>query len=142
MLVRLLYASRASGKVTDDIVSSIFEQSKRNNREAGITGVLCLCHDEIFLQALEGGRTEINQLYCRVVRDDRHSEVTLLDYAEIAERRFSGWRMGRVNLDKVNAGIVLKYSEKPRLDPFQISGATALRLLEDLVRTANIVGAG
>jgi hypothetical protein len=94
----------------------------------------------VFIQALEGGRAEVNQLYSKVSRDDRHTDVTLLEYAEISERRFPGWRMGRVDLDKVNTAVVLKYSEKPRLDPFGMSGSVALKLLEELASTASIVG--
>lgn len=140
MLVRLLYASRAKGPISDELIASILAQSRKNNPESGITGALCVCHGGVFIQVLEGGREEINQLYGKVLRDDRHADVTLLDYAEIAERRFSGWRMGRVDLDRVNTAIVLKYSERPRLDPFGISGRTALTLLEELASTASIVG--
>ncbi len=140
MLVRLLYASRAKGHISDDLVASILLQSRKNNPESGITGALCVCHGGVFLQVLEGGREEVNQLYGKVLRDDRHTDVTLLDYSEIAERRFSGWRMGRVDLDRVNTAVVLKYSERPRLDPFGISGRVALTLLEELASTASIVG--
>jgi hypothetical protein len=140
MLVRLIYASRSAKPINDDMIKSILDQSGRYNLDAGITGVLCVCRGDIFMQALEGGRDEVNQLYARLVRDARHTDLTLLDYAEISERRFSNWRMGRVDLDKINLGIVLKYSEKPHLDPFQISGRVALALLEELMGTASIMG--
>ncbi len=140
MLVRLLYASQARAPITDDTLASILTQSRKNNPETGVTGVLCVCHGGVFIQALEGGRAEVNQLYSKVLRDDRHTDVTLLEYAEISERRFSGWRMGRVDLDKVNTAVVLKYSEKPRLDPFGMSGSVALKLLEELAVSASIVG--
>lgn len=142
MLVRLIYASRSTQPADDTLIRSILDQSDRRNVEAGITGVLCVCHGNIFMQALEGGRDEVNRLYAKLVRDPRHTDVTLLDYAEISERRFASWRMGRVDLDKLNLGVVLKYSEKPRLDPFQISGRVALALLEELMNTAAIVGGG
>lgn len=140
MLVRLLYASRATGPIEEEVLNSILAQSRKSNPEDGITGVLCVCQSGVFLQVLEGGREVVNRLYSKLVSDPRHTEVTLLDYAEITERRFAGWRMGRVDLAKVNTGIVLKYSEKPRLDPFSISGPVALRLLEDLMSSASIVG--
>lgn len=140
MLVRLLYASRARDPITNETIASIVSQSRKNNPETGVTGVLCVCHGGVFIQVLEGGRDEVNQLYSKVLHDSRHIDVTLLDYAEIAERRFSGWRMGRVDLDKVNTAVVLKYSEKPRLDPFGMSGTVALKLLEELASSASIVG--
>ncbi len=138
MLVRLVYASRSASPVTDEVIGSILAQSRKNNPEHGLTGVLCLCHSNMFLQVLEGGRDEVNRIYSKVLRDDRHIDVTLLDYSEISERRFSSWRMGRVDMDKVNAGIILKYSEKSRLDPFLLSGSAALTLLEELVISASI----
>jgi hypothetical protein len=48
--------------------------------------------------------------------------------------------MGRADLDKLNQGTVLRYSETPQLDPFRISGRVALALLEELMGTASIVG--
>jgi len=61
-------------------------------------------------------------------------------YTYFTERRFTNWRMGRVDLDRINAGMVLKYSEKPRLDPFQVSGRVAIALLQDVMEAALIVG--
>ena len=60
-------------------------------------------------------------------------------YAEIQERRFSSWRMGRVNLNRVNQGTILRFSETATLDPFSMPGETALALLEELTSTAAIV---
>ncbi|MCC6132648.1 MAG: BLUF domain-containing protein [Acidobacteria bacterium] len=140
MLVRLVYASRSSQPVNDELINGILAQSRERNPDAGITGVLCVCGNDVFMQVLEGGREEVNQLYSRIVRDGRHTGVTILDYEEITERRFSGWRMGRVDLHRLNPGIILKYSEKPVFDPFRITSRVALALLEELVSTASIMG--
>ena len=140
MLVRLIYASRSTSPISESVIVSILEQSRRNNPAIGVTGVLCVCHGNVFMQALEGGRREVNDLYAKVLADERHVDVMLLDYAEILERRFAGWRMGRVDLDRLNPGVVLKYSERPQIDPFSISGKVALTLLEELISTASIVG--
>ena len=94
----------------------------------------------MFLQVLEGGRAAVNTLYGTIVRDPRHRDVTLLDYAEITERRFAGWRMGSVSLNRVNVGTILRFSESPVLDPFSMSGPASLALLEELTSTAAIVG--
>ena len=48
--------------------------------------------------------------------------------------------MGQVNLSKLNHSILLKYSEKPELDPYLVSGKMSLALLEDLMATAAICG--
>lgn len=140
MLVRLLYASRAAGKIDEPLVASILEQARAHNAAHGITGILCTSSEgDVFLQVLEGGRAAVNELYGRILRDPRHREVTLLDYAEIGERRFQTWRIGSVNLNRINLGIILRFSECAVLDPFQLSGKTALALLEELMATAAIV---
>lgn len=140
MLVRLLYASRATETIDETVIRSILETSRKSNPADGITGVLCVCQGGVYMQALEGGREKVNQLYAKIVSDPRHTDVTILAYEEIVARRFPGWSMGRVELVKVNAAVVLKYSETPRFDPLSISGAAAHRLLEDLMDAAAIVG--
>jgi hypothetical protein len=92
------------------------------------------------MQALEGGREAVNSLYIKIVRDTRHREVILLHYAEVPERHFAGWTMGQVNLSKVNPSMLLKYSDKPVLDPFTVSGRASMALLEELIASAQIVG--
>ena len=140
MLVRLLYASRACDTIDDDLVKSILHGSEARNREHGITGILCTYPDGgIFLQVLEGARHEVNALYSNIVADRRHRDATLLHYAEIEERRFAGWRMGSVDLKRINRSTILRFSEKAVLDPFSMTGTGALALLEELVTTAAIV---
>ena len=138
MLVRLLYVSRAVDK-DPEAIEAILDASRQHNVSNGITGVLCY-GGGIFLQAIEGGRAAVNKLYNHIVADKRHQDVVLLHYQEISERRFGGWTMGQVNLAKLNTSIVLKYSERPELDPYAVSGAVSLALLEELMATASIIG--
>jgi len=139
MLVRLLYASRAAEAVTLDIIESILASSRKHNPALGITGVLCHGGD-VYMQVLEGGRDAVNALYNKIVRDARHRDIALLHYQEVAERKFAGWTMGQVNLTKVNPSLLLKYSDRPVLDPFAASGQASMALLEELIATAQIVG--
>jgi hypothetical protein len=138
MLVRLLYASRAVD-TSPDAIESILAQSRQHNSLTGITGILCY-GGGIFLQAIEGGRLQVSDLFGHIQRDARHKDVALLHYEEIFERRFGGWSMGQVNLSKLNHSLLLKYSEKPELDPYAVSGKVSLALLEDLMATASICG--
>jgi hypothetical protein len=138
MLVRLLYASRAVD-TTPEAIESILHQSRDHNPACGVTGVLCY-GGGIFLQAIEGGRMVISELYGHIQRDKRHKDVVLLHYEEIDERRFAGWTMGEVNMSRINASILLKYAERPELDPYAVSGRVSLALLEELMATASIIG--
>ncbi|MEY3146614.1 MAG: hypothetical protein RL342_2285 [Pseudomonadota bacterium] len=138
MLVRLLYASRAVD-TSPEAINAILAQSRLHNPESGITGILCY-GGGIFLQAIEGGRMSISALYGHIQRDVRHADVVLLHYEEISERRFGGWTMGQVDTSRINASILLKYAEKPELDPYSVSGKVSLALLEELMATASIIG--
>lgn len=141
MLVRCLYASRAVARVERPVVDSILAQSRRNNAAQGITGILCYSED-IFIQVLEGGREEVGELFATIMRDDRHRGVRILTYEEIGERRFGHWAMGQVDIARVNHALLLKYSAKPRLDPFDTPGCSTMSLLEELLATASIINRG
>ena len=138
MLVRLLYVSRAVD-TSPAAIEAILAEGREHNPACGITGVVCY-GGGIFLQAIEGGRSAVSQLYNTIQRDKRHKDVELLHFEEIEERRFSGWSMGQVNLAKLNHSIVLKYSERPELDPYSVSGKVSFALLEELMATASIIG--
>lgn len=140
MLIRLLYVSRAvNGTASPQEIAAIVDSAKTYNVEHGITGILCYGAG-IYLQAIEGARDEVNRLYARLLSDSRHEDLVLLHYEEILERRFGHWHMGKVNLAKLNTSVVLKYSERPVLDPYRVSGKVSLALLEELMLTASIVG--
>ena len=139
MLVRLMYASRAAAAVDQEALLAIVRKSKANNPAVGVTGVLCFS-EGIFLQVLEGGRSAVNRLYNRIASDPRHSDVELLCYEEIGERRFAGWSMGQVNMSCLNPGLLLKYSERATLDPYSVSGQVSMALFHELMATASIIG--
>ena len=89
----------------------------------------------LVLQAALGTALAVTYGYIPGGRD-----VAVLHFEEVTERRFAGWTMGQVNLTKVNPSIVLKYSEKPTLDPYGMSGRVSMALLEELIATASIIG--
>ena len=139
MLVRLLYASRVAPAVDGDALAAIVRQSQQHNAAIGVTGMLC-CSGNLFMQVLEGGRAVVNQLYNRILTDPRHSNVELLSYEEIGERRFAGWAMGQVDMGRLNPALLLKYSESATLDPYAVSGAASMAPFEELAATASVCG--
>jgi hypothetical protein len=140
MLVRLLYASRSTAPITPELTDAILEAAQSHNAEHGITGVLCICSQaNVFLQALEGGRAQINALYNRLVQDPRHTDVVLLHYEQIDQRVFSSWRMGRVDLNRVNTGTILRYSSHSVVDPFSMSGTAAIAMVMELASTTTVI---
>ncbi|MFV0681604.1 BLUF domain-containing protein [Ottowia sp.] len=138
MLVRLLYASRATDSHAAAI-QDILGTARQHNQAQGITGIL-VYGGGVFMQAIEGGRQAISDLYGTIQRDPRHKDVVLLHYEEIVERRFGAWTMGLVDVGRVNASVLIKYSERAVLDPYTVSGKVSMALLEELMATASIVG--
>jgi hypothetical protein len=138
MLVRCLYASRPSAALVSSSFEDILAQSRKNNPDLGVTGLLCVS-DDLFIQVLEGGRDEVCDLYNTIVRDERHQQVRLLIYEEINERRFGNWTMGQVTISRINPSLLLKYFKHVELNPFECSGRATLSLLAELVDTASIL---
>jgi hypothetical protein len=141
MLVRLMYASRAAQGLDTEELSAILRRSRATNAKEGLTGALCLCNaGRLFIQVLEGGRDAVSKRYNRIVADTRHTDVTLLQFEEIGERRFAGWSMGQVNMARLNPGLILKYSVLGNLDPWAVPGAATAALFEEMIATAAIMG--
>lgn len=88
---QLIYASRPFGY--DDLtLTSILAHARRNNARNGITGAL-ICRQDLFLQMLEGRRDVVTSTYARILRDDRHVDVTTLLCSDITKRLFPDWSM-------------------------------------------------
>ena len=138
MLVRLMYASRATETVRPETLTAILRKSTQNNPLVGVTGVLCFS-GTVFVQVLEGGRQQVSKLYNRISQDPRHTDVVLLSYEEIDERSFAGWSMGQVNMNRLNPALLLKYSEAAVLDPYAVSGKVSMALFNELVATASVM---
>ena len=128
MLIRCLYASRATVPLQARALEEILVHSRRNNPKQGITGLLFFANG-IFVQVIEGSRQEISRLLAKIVRDERNNDVEILSYEEISERCFGDWTMGQANMTSINPALLLKYSEKAELDPFKCSGSSTMALL-------------
>jgi hypothetical protein len=123
MLIQLTYASRAASTLGPMDVKDILRSSQRNNAAVGVTGALCLSNG-IFLQQLEGDRLAVNQLYHRLLKDPRHKEPAVLDFAEITSRRFVSWSMGLISATEENEKVFLKYSSSKDFNPYAMSPST------------------
>lgn len=137
MLVRLMYASRATAALTDADLAAILKASREHNPAEGLTGLLCFT-EGVFVQVLEGGRNAVNARYKHIVQDNRHRDLILLGYEEISERAFPGWAMGQVNLQRLNAALLLKYSETGKLDPYAMSGRAMAALFREMCASGAI----
>ena len=123
-LVRLIYCSTPNVEVNKQIIDDIVNVSIENNKKMSITGVLCF-DDKYFLQWVEGPRSSINDLYCRLIKDDRHKELVLLDYSPISSRNFPHWSMTSICAKSIKEATLLKYVYENDYNPYTFSADAA-----------------
>jgi hypothetical protein len=133
-LVRLIYASRwnvPEGRALDEEVRKIVIASMNNNRLVNVTGLL-LVHDGWFVQALEGPAASVRETYERVAKDERHTEVTLLEVAPAKARAFRDWNMTERRLTALQGPILARFGQEEAFDPAKLTGKQAFELLSAL----------
>lgn len=131
MLVRLLYVSQPTGPITTTVTTSILEKSNAYNKKENITGVLCQ-GSNLFIQVLEGERSQVNILYARIMADRHHRNIELLSMEEITHRQFGQWSMALVYLSKDDPMVKMAH---PEFDPYSASAKDAISILDELLQT-------
>lgn len=117
MLQRAIYVSDATGEAGSNLLSvaEILGVSDVNNRRDRVTGVLAY-HEGQFLQALEGGRTDLDRLIRRLKSDPRHSNLRFLTDGAVHERAYGQAAMQMLALN-ADARAILGTSTLSGLDP-------------------------
>ena len=92
-LVRLMYYSTASSALSLTDIKKILTTARENNQRLDICGMLCY-DNQYFLQALEGDREIVSELFVTIAEDPRHDEVVIVSYDYIEEQTFKSWQMG------------------------------------------------
>lgn len=90
----------------------------RHNKALGVTGML-LYASGYFMQVLEGEPDSVADIYGRIAKDARHTDLAVLSNEPIAKRSFSQWNMGYRGLTQEDA------STHPSLAPFFSKGFDA-----------------
>ena len=94
VLVSLLYVSRSFIDFPRDEwkVVDIVRVARERNRLLSVTGALMFTETH-FAQVLEGPATAVDELMASIRRDDRHSDVTVIETEAMSRRRFGNWSM-------------------------------------------------
>lgn len=136
MLIRLTYFSRnrlADWYGNKDCgVAELLATSVANNLRDCITGAL-ICDDRWFVQALEGAEREVSAAFERILRDQRHRDVSLVTMQAVAERRFPSFAMACAFRGEDNADLFRHYGENERFDPRQMRADRLSDLIEAVV---------
>ena len=88
----LVYRSKAIPGFGRVQIKEMLEKARPYNAEQGITGCL-LYHDGEFLQYLEGNQIRVLELYDKIKKDQRHTDLELISHGYRQERWFKDWEM-------------------------------------------------
>ncbi|MEM9178080.1 MAG: BLUF domain-containing protein [Pseudomonadota bacterium] len=97
-MYRLVYVSTAKDGISPDQIGDILNVSQSNNHERLITGFLAH-NGRHFMQALEGEREEVLEIYSKILADPRHYGVVQIIGESIAGRAFPDWAMNYFRVD-------------------------------------------
>jgi hypothetical protein len=132
VLTRLTYFSRVRlhGPINDHL-DDILVTSVANNRRDDITGVLV--HDgRWFAQMLEGREAIVSETFERILRDERHLDVSLVSVHPIGARRFPDWWMRGIAYDDNNSELFRHYGENHQFNPPLMRVDRLCDLIEEL----------
>ena len=98
MMKRIKYVSRFDKPHSEADIEAIGKQSSANNQELGLTGML-MASGGLFYQVLEGPAEAVDEIYARIAKDGRHTDLLLLSSEDNVERMYPDWSMEVINLD-------------------------------------------
>jgi hypothetical protein len=91
-LHRLSYMSTACREMSQADLDDILAVARSRNPGRHLTGVL-IYHDLQFFQSIEGPRSEIEDVFAHIRRDERHRGCVILESRPVPQRLFSRWFM-------------------------------------------------
>ncbi|WP_296529406.1 BLUF domain-containing protein [Rhodoferax sp.] len=135
MLIRIIYVSKAVGPQTTTMTSAILQASQTWNKAHDVTGVLCQGQG-VFLQALEGERRAVTDLYARIHADQRHTDVEMLHCESIVKRRYANWSMAHVSLSDIDPETKIDW---PEFDPYGTTGVLVMARIDELLASGSVI---
>jgi hypothetical protein len=135
-LYRLVYYSRnlIPGEPADIAaeIGSILQSARRNNAPLGVTGAL-IFNSGVFAQALEGPRKNIEEIFERIQRDQRHSDVQVLAFEETPERKFPNWSMAFIGRSVEGRNLFSRIGEATGFESGRMEGERVLETINSIV---------
>jgi Sensors of blue-light using FAD len=136
MLSRMIYISTAVGPITTAVTGTILRSAQRHNPTNGITGVLCQGQG-MYLQVLEGERSQVDALYARILLDKRHQHIVLRQQEDTPRRRYGKWAMAHIAL----AHLAHPDTAPPAFDPYTATGEQVMAKMDELIASGKVMNA-
>lgn len=89
---RIIYTSLVARGVRYSDAERISAEAAVRNERVGVTGLL-LYTPSHFVQVLEGKAETLEHLLARIQRDQRHSQLRVIDRRDVDVSEFAGWAM-------------------------------------------------
>lgn len=137
-LCRLVYRSRSlltgSDLRVEEAFVEIVARSQANNARCGVTGALVAVGDA-FVQVLEGPRGAVEEVFERICRDRRHTDLQVVDVGEAPARAFGEWAMKRISTSTGAEALFARFGESAsHLGQAPAAAEEAVSLMATLVR--------
>ena len=117
-MYRIMYLSTAVVKFTDEDLEVLLEVARKNNQPKNVTGLLIL-KGRSFLQCLEGAKEDVQFIYEKILKDERHDSIIKVVEEEDEQRYFPNWSMGYKNfnhMDAVSSPKLIDFSQANHID--------------------------
>ncbi|TDF34977.1 BLUF domain-containing protein [Alteromonadaceae bacterium M269] len=128
--IRLVYFSQATRDMNLSDLKDILTAARENNREKDICGMLCY-DNRYFVQALEGERGVVNDLFFHIADDPRHTDVVIASYEYIENTTFTNWNMGYASSTPVFVELLAKLKQTT-FEPAKLTPKQTYALLRHL----------
>ena len=90
---QLIYTSRSTPAISDEVLLQILIKAQKKNYQLQLSGLLVL-NKGAFMQLLEGGKKEVDELFEKIKNDPRHTDVKLVLETDSPKRCMPSWAMG------------------------------------------------
>jgi hypothetical protein len=134
----LIYISTAIKLMNQQELCEILTVSRKNNVQNDITGIL-LYSEGIFLQALEGSKSSVNEVYSKIEKDKRHKNLIILITGESDNRMFPNWSMAFIPIEPTKMAEIEGYINPLKKQLFKGKATTsAMSILKTFADSNNL----
>jgi hypothetical protein len=135
-LFRLAYYStnllRQSRNPDQSGLRKLITEARSLNRARGVTGGL-MFNKNYFGQVLEGSRSAVSDLFCRIAKDPRHRSIVIVEATVVEARSFERWSMGLAEKTETAEKLNSKFGFKAGFDPGEMSPTDFLNYILEMV---------
>lgn len=127
-IYRIIYISKVQKSFKYKELLNFETMISEKNKKSNLTGFL-LFSNEYFVGTIEGERTQLNDLFNRISKDERHSEIEIISYEHIVNRKFSLWGMSLLESSEGYKAIRKKYGNSEVFNPYFLSNKELFEMI-------------